>query len=220
MSGLRWLTVGLVALAFALAAPEWVPHELSREDGPIETATFVCFAVGAVVALVAAARLRPVRRMALGAGVLGSMLFVAAGEEVSWGQRLFGIRTPDAFVDGSRQDELNLHNLDWLQDKAILAQLAVAIGGVLLLHLFRQRWAAPAVPFFVAYLAYRMGRVGAVIADLGVADRNSEASELILAMGLLVLAVQCLRQGTGLDDTGSNRTAPAVRLTGTAPISP
>ena len=128
---------------------------------------------------------------------LAGVLFVAAGEEVSWGQRVFGIETPDAFVDDNRQDELNLHNLDWLQDKAILAQLAVGIGGVLLPWAFRQRWAAPSAPFFVAYLAYRSGRVIAVAADCGVADRNSEASELILAVGLLTLTVLLLREVSG-----------------------
>lgn len=188
-----WSTGVLVALGLALAAPEWVPHALSREDGPVETATFACFAAGAGCALVAALRFRSLGRPAVAAAVLAAVLFVAAGEEVSWGQRLFGVDTPDAFVDGNTQDELNLHNLDGLQNKAIVAQLAVAICGLLLPRLLRQRWAQPAFPFFAAYLAYRVGRVVAVVADWAVADRNSEASELLLAIGLLVLAVQLLR---------------------------
>jgi len=38
-------------------------------------------------------------------------LFFAAGEEVSWGQRIFGLQTPEYFEKNNSQQELNLHNL-------------------------------------------------------------------------------------------------------------
>ena len=43
--------------------------------------------------------------------VLGLFLFFAAGEEISWGQRIFHITTPDYFMEHNAQKETNLHNL-------------------------------------------------------------------------------------------------------------
>ena len=40
------------------------------------------------------------------------MPFFGAGEEISWGQRIFGIETPEAFAEHNRQGETNLHNLE------------------------------------------------------------------------------------------------------------
>jgi hypothetical protein len=47
--------------------------------------------------------------------LLGCFFFVAFGEEISWGQAVFGFSTPETFTQINRQDETNLHNL-WLFD--------------------------------------------------------------------------------------------------------
>jgi hypothetical protein len=47
---------------------------------------------------------------------LALLLFVAAGEEISWGQRLLGIATPESLSDVNTQGETNLHNLDLFQN--------------------------------------------------------------------------------------------------------
>jgi len=39
------------------------------------------------------------------------LFFFGAGEEISWGQRIFGFKTPEALAQVNKQDELNLHNL-------------------------------------------------------------------------------------------------------------
>ena len=184
-----WATLVVGALGVALAAPEWVPEQWSREDGPIEYATFASFVVASLLAFASAGRLRTDRRRMLAAAALGAVLFVAAGEEISWGQRLFDIDTPEVLVDGNRQDELNLHNVDGLQDKAVLAQLGIAGAGVALARRVDRRWARAGVPFFAGYLAYRAGRGAGALLDWGNADRNSEAAELVLAFGLLALTI-------------------------------
>ncbi len=43
--------------------------------------------------------------------VLGLLLFIAAGEEISWGQRALGLQTPEYFKEHNLQAETNLHNL-------------------------------------------------------------------------------------------------------------
>ena len=40
------------------------------------------------------------------------MFFIAFGEEISWGQRIFGIETPEYMRTANVQEELNIHNLE------------------------------------------------------------------------------------------------------------
>lgn len=42
---------------------------------------------------------------------LALLFFVCAGEEISWGQRIFGWSTPDIMMEMNAQQETNLHNL-------------------------------------------------------------------------------------------------------------
>jgi hypothetical protein len=42
---------------------------------------------------------------------LALLFFFGAGEEISWGQRIFGFKTPQPLAQVNKQDELNLHNL-------------------------------------------------------------------------------------------------------------
>ncbi len=82
------------------------------EDGPVEWLTFLCLMTAATLAWRIARRLRgsgDVRRWFFIAFCLGSLL--AGFEEISWGQRLFGIEPPDFFMERSDQQEINLHNV-------------------------------------------------------------------------------------------------------------
>jgi len=47
--------------------------------------------------------------------VLAFALFFAAGEEISWGQRIVGIDTPESIRSVNFQGEMNIHNLDLFQ---------------------------------------------------------------------------------------------------------
>jgi hypothetical protein len=47
---------------------------------------------------------------------LALLFFFGAGEEISWGQRIFGIKTPQALSQVNKQDELNLHDLTVMED--------------------------------------------------------------------------------------------------------
>ena len=60
------------------------------------------------------ARYTLVKRLSLLA--LALLLFAFAGEEISWGQRLLGLETPESLQTANVQNETNLHNLDLLQN--------------------------------------------------------------------------------------------------------
>ncbi|MEM7540117.1 MAG: hypothetical protein AAF384_00890 [Pseudomonadota bacterium] len=62
---------------------------------------------------------------------VGSFYF--AGEELSWGQHLFGWQTPEVFLSLNNQAETNLHNMSsWLDQKPrLLLELWVLVGGLI-----------------------------------------------------------------------------------------
>jgi len=102
-----------VHLARFLDAPR--ANALVGEDGFIEMLGAICLLLGAVFAFVALLRLRSnhdagrLKQLAY----LGLVLFLvlAAGEELSWGQRLLGFETPAPIAKVNAQEETNLHNL-------------------------------------------------------------------------------------------------------------
>lgn len=47
---------------------------------------------------------------------LALLFFFGAGEEISWGQRIFGFKTPEPLAQVNKQDELNLHNLSVMEN--------------------------------------------------------------------------------------------------------
>ena len=81
------------------------------EDSWVENLTAVWFLLaGFLLFTVAWAERSSFQR---GIYVLGgiALLFVA-GEEISWGQRIFGLATPDFLLDLNAQRELNVHNIN------------------------------------------------------------------------------------------------------------
>ena len=44
--------------------------------------------------------------------MLSIVFFLIAGEEISWGQRIFDLATPDYLSSVNEQDELNFHNIN------------------------------------------------------------------------------------------------------------
>lgn len=98
--------------------PQPAARELLHEDGPIEQAT-MCFFLMACACLIQAWRMYGAQPAKLGAGhgrrvvylLLAVLMFICAGEEISWGQRIFGWGTPEGWSEMNAQAETNLHNL-------------------------------------------------------------------------------------------------------------
>jgi len=47
----------------------------------------------------------------IGIAVMALLFFFAAGEEISWGQRIFNIESSEYFLENNAQGETNLHNM-------------------------------------------------------------------------------------------------------------
>jgi hypothetical protein len=80
---------------------------LAYEDGFFEYLTAILFLGASIFMLLAAIKNR--NWWFIG---LFLLLFVGAGEEISWGQRLLGIDTPDNLKKMNVQGEITLHNLE------------------------------------------------------------------------------------------------------------
>jgi hypothetical protein len=107
------LALDAIALALIVVASSSVDTyvAISQEDGSVEWATFLSFVLAAGF-LVAVVRKASPSRWFQGACVLLALFCLAvAGEEISWGQRLFGFKPPDIFLERNFQQELNLHNV-------------------------------------------------------------------------------------------------------------
>jgi len=78
------------------------------EDRVGEWAQVYFFAAAMVLACIHAVRIRRYRIFYL---LLALACFYVVGEEISWGQRIFDIETPEFFRRHNLQQETNLHNL-------------------------------------------------------------------------------------------------------------
>ncbi|MFD0860361.1 hypothetical protein [Roseovarius aquimarinus] len=122
MTAIRKFETGLMALVvltlaltviLALVAPDYFTLSFAKEDGPVEWSTALFLLVASVVMATHAVSLwRQGRRgAALLTAFYGLLFFMAAGEEISWGQRIFGWESSEFFLENNKQDETNLHNL-------------------------------------------------------------------------------------------------------------
>lgn len=88
--------------------------EIIREDGWVENLTAFFLAAGAAVMgynAVKAAKQRDIKALIF--FTLSTLVFFfGAGEEISWGQRIWGIQPGEYFLEHNYQGEMNLHNLE------------------------------------------------------------------------------------------------------------
>lgn len=107
------LIVMLIGFIMSYVNHDWFKHVYVVEDGFTEWLTVVVVFVGAIVCfrrVVILRREKPILFLACTA-ILGMMFLFVAGEEVSWGQRIFQIESSEFFQEHNAQGETNLHNL-------------------------------------------------------------------------------------------------------------
>lgn len=107
-----------------------------REDGIVEWLTVLGLLLGVVVCVGRFISLRPYKNWWFLFVVLDMaiLLFFVAGEEISWGQRILGIKSSEFFLEKNAQGETNLHNL--VVDGVKLNKIIFSIGLVAVLAFF------------------------------------------------------------------------------------
>lgn len=112
-----FVAFSLLALSiFYIQEPElFLPY--IREDGMVENVTFVMYFAAGVASFLIAHKIRKwklprwhKRFLEITFLLAGIGFLVIAGEEISWGQRILKIETPESIVSSNRQGEINFHN--------------------------------------------------------------------------------------------------------------
>lgn len=88
-------------------------YNLIQEDGVFENLTAVFYVTGSLFCLIGFVAARR-RGPSMGKYFLlgwAALLFFLGMEEISWGQRVFGVETPEFLASRNLQEEINLHNL-------------------------------------------------------------------------------------------------------------
>ncbi len=215
--GLSRRTATLIFLApFALAvvAVVLIPFRpafgvLANEDGIAEWGQWF-FLVGLVVIYARLAialwqqKQRPIALLYLLAMV--AVIFTA-GEEISWGQRIFGWMTPGALDDINNQGETNIHNIGSILKIFNLVIMTVAFIAALLPIVRWTTWRARArsiagyalippaalIPAFGMEFAYRAIRYLFLPAPRYTLTKLSEIAELSFYFALFVFGVLAWR---------------------------
>lgn len=167
---------GLILLRQDLQAFQiWI-----REDGLAEWLTFVELSIMSIYSFTVSfsfehcSETKAARRAWL---FLGLLLLFGAMEEISWGQRILGIKSPEWFMRHNRQLEINIHNLviygknmnRLVFGKILTVLILIYIGVIPLLYRsnkrvkeFINRWAIPIAQnyqvllFIIITIAIRM----------------------------------------------------------------
>jgi hypothetical protein len=103
----------------ALAIDGEMLDQLSWEDGLIEnlgSLFFLAATIGFVAVFLIETQSGHIsaalgKRRAMAFGLLAVLMFICFGEEISWGQRIFDWRTPEAISELNAQNETNIHNI-------------------------------------------------------------------------------------------------------------
>ena len=94
-------------------------HDLAREDGVVESGGALCFLASAGLFFWMFLQLRRSQSSLPGyfGGcywflILAALFIFITGEEISWGQRIFGWSTPDWMKESNVQEETTIHNIE------------------------------------------------------------------------------------------------------------
>lgn len=138
-------TIGILLLAFVAAIAVWGKYlnldqpgwlgkgTLHGEDGPLEDLTAVCAIAASVLLIIVNVK----RYTGSSSAIIYTIAFAAflfGMEEVSWGQRIFGIASPEVFATRNVQEELNLHN--FLSPRTIHLHFPVIVNLTLAVYFF------------------------------------------------------------------------------------
>lgn len=189
------LAVALVAttlfLTLYFSGNPWFSR-LNLEDGVIEWATVVVLLVASAAAFYSARdhRAKPIRI------AVALVFFAFAGEEISWGQRIFMFATPEPLAAINVQSEFTFHNIEGVHGNIRAAAILLLVAAFVVAPLLARRFevlqglvARANLPFFdrpgLTVLALAMTLM-AIPRALGIPAVLDEFGELLMALAFLV----------------------------------
>lgn len=176
---------------FLHVRPVWHAYFIA-EDSWVEWATFVAWGLGVFFFAWTLFKEKAARKPALFLLVL--LTFLAAMEEISWGQRILGFSTTEWFAKRNLQGETTIHNLDVPVDLRRVTAIAVFLWTILLplmtmkserLRAWCHRLGLPIVPlrlwpFFLLAIYFSVSRWS---------PGKRELAEMYLSVGIAALSL-------------------------------
>ncbi|MCP4140188.1 MAG: hypothetical protein GY755_07850 [Chloroflexi bacterium] len=185
--------------------------DLVQEDLFVENITSGIYFISSLVAAKISLSLYKQKKNLIGALYLCLALgmFFVSGEEISWGQRIIDVTSPQFFVEHNSQREISIHNLYPIQKVLHQSYILVGLFGAsswlflfriqkkqnFPIYLFSPTWYISSY-FFQAALFYIYFEYFRPKNDvLGLSFQDQEPVELILSMGfLLFITINMCRQ--------------------------
>ena len=135
-----YIIVILVILSGAILSftdKEYYENSFAVEDGIIEYGTALMLFISAIIMALRFFRIGGGQsfKWKMTVAVLTILFIFAAGEEISWGQRIFGIESSGFFKDNNAQQEMNLHNLVVGETKINKLIFSKILTGILVIYL-------------------------------------------------------------------------------------
>lgn len=106
-------SASILGLIFCLINKTYYEGTYAREDGFLEWLTVYALALSSLLSFGRFFKLLGKKNLLFLTCLLGAgaVFLFGAGEEVSWGQRIFEIQSTEYFQQNNSQGEMNLHNL-------------------------------------------------------------------------------------------------------------
>lgn len=186
---------------------------IGQEDNIIEYYQFFFFLTGGIIAFLTALRLKEFSRLMFYLFLMISLaLIFVAGEEISWGERLFNIDTHQIFdgdteiplLENNVQNEMNLHNFKSIHNKIGILYLAIGsyfIFSWILMKMVMNFWSINEkiknyLPFLIPppiltsyFIPTAINLLD--IEKVALAPQDYEMVELLLSLGLLIFLILC-----------------------------
>ena len=203
---LEVLIIGELAAFYAQQRYPGFMDRFCVEDGWVENTQAVLLAIASLLFVIGARR-RGWRNVWYWG--YAALFFFNCGEEISWGQRIFGIATPAKLERVNVQQELNLHNLVGVDRHARMLGMLVVVGMLFVIpwaaelstraRALLRRWAMPVAEPWV-------GIVAALAASVMLIPRLQhqivfnldEIGELYLYLSFFCFSLQGLAQASTL----------------------
>lgn len=124
-------------------------------------------------------------------------LFIA-GDEISWGQRIFGFTTPQTIQSANSQKETTIHNLSLIKELVPIGYLAIGIYGSVISIIIRginvlsksaQHYFVPNKKYFVIFILPAFYNGYAIFFDHSIGNL-SEPAELLLYAAISLFVIE------------------------------
>lgn len=172
----------LIGLLILHSAPE-AYEQFVAEDGPAEWIATISLLGCAAVCIERAIKLRAQtsKKFIVVNLLMASIFFLGVGEELSWGQRIFGIESSNFFIENNLQKETNFHNLKLSHLNVNKLIFGTIMGLFLFFYLF-----------VLTFLYHRTKKVKSLVDSLGIPIPKFHHIIGMVIMGMIVKSIDAV----------------------------